>query len=210
MPRPDVLARVRRIYRPFDGFAISRADEQLVARSRSSATYGELMPTATVQLLEQLALTRRDVFYDLGAGVGKVVLLAAVTTSVARAVGVELAPVRVAQGQLALASAVAERLPGARRATLIEADMLRCPLDDATVVYTCSTAFPSAFMRRLARRLAELPKLRMVVSLQDFDKLRGFTLVDVPRLDASWKRRTKIHIYVRNPDVGVRVLPRHP
>jgi SAM-dependent methyltransferase len=209
MRRQDVLARVRRIYRSIDGFGIPREDERIVARSRSSATYGELMPTATVRLLEQLALTRRDVFYDLGAGVGKVVLLAAATTPVARAVGVELSPERVARGQSTLAAAVTEGIPGARRATLIEADMLRCPLDDATVVYTCSTAFPSAFMRRLARRLAQLPRLRAVVSLQDFDRVRGFELSEIPRLDASWKRRTQIHIYRRNPDAGVRVLPRH-
>jgi predicted RNA methylase len=193
----DAVARLRRIYTEIDGFAISREDVRTVERSRSSATYGELMPTATVRLLEQLALTRRDVFYDLGAGVGKVVLLAATTTPVARAVGVELAPQRVARGQLALAAARAEALPGAKRATLIEGDMLRSPLEDATVVYTCSTAFPSAFMRRLMRRVAQLPKLRTIVSLQDFDRHPGFQLVATPRLDASWKRRTKIHIYTR-------------
>jgi hypothetical protein len=193
----DAVARLRRIYREIDGFAISREDVRSVERSRSSATYGELMPTATLRLLEQLALTRRDVFYDLGAGVGKVVLLAAITTPVARAIGVELAPQRVVRGQLALAAARAEALPGAKRATLIEADMLRCPLEDATIVYTCSTAFPSAFMRRLMRRLAQLPRLRTIVSLQDFDRHPGFQLVATPRLDASWKRRTKIHIYAR-------------
>ncbi|HLT39821.1 MAG TPA: hypothetical protein VK034_26245 [Enhygromyxa sp.] len=197
MRSPEAVAAVRRIYRSIDGFEIPRADQRRVERSRSSATYGELLPTATVRLLEQLELTRRDVFYDLGAGVGKVVLLAAITTPVARAVGVELASRRVAAGQAALATARAERIPGAARAELIEADLLRCPLDDATVVYTCSTAFPEPFMSRLLRRLASLPRLRRVASLQDFDEHRGFELIAVPRLDASWKRRTKIHIYER-------------
>ncbi|MFO7564193.1 MAG: class I SAM-dependent methyltransferase [Enhygromyxa sp.] len=193
----EAISAVRRIYREIDGFEIPRKDERAVERSRSSATYGELMPTATVRLLEQLGLTRRDVFYDLGAGVGKVVLLAALTTPVAHAVGVELASRRVAAGQLALARARVQRIPGARRATLIEGDMLRCPIDDATVVYTCSTAFPEAFMGRLLRRLTCLPKLRLLASLQDFDEPRGFELIAAPRLDASWKRRTRVHIYAR-------------
>lgn len=197
MDGAEAIAIVRRTYRGIDGFEISRADERIVARACSSATYGELMPTATVRLLEQLALTRRDVFYDLGAGVGKVVLLAALTTPVVRAVGVELAPRRVASGQLALAAARAERIPGARRAELIEADMLHCPLDDATVIYTCSTAFPQRFMTRLLARLARLPKLRLLASLQDFDEHRDFELIATPRLDASWKRRTKVHFYGR-------------
>lgn len=195
MRSQDAIAQVRRIYREIDGYPISPEDERTVERTRSSATYGELMPTATVRLLEQLALTHRDVFYDLGAGVGKVVLLAAITTPVARAVGIELAPQRVVQGKLALAAA--KPLPGARRAELIEADMLRCALDDATVVYTCSTAFSCAFMRRLLRRLLQLPKLRMIASLQDFDEHRSLELIATPRLDASWKRRTKVRIYTR-------------
>jgi SAM-dependent methyltransferase len=197
MRSAEAIASVRRIYREIDGFEIPRDDERKVERARSSATYGELMPTATVRLLEQLDLTRADVFYDLGAGVGKVVLLAAITTPVARAVGVELASRRVAAGTLALAAARAQRISGAHRAELREADMLRCPIEDATVVYTCSTAFPGPFMVRLLRRLAQLPKLRLLASLQDFDEHRGFELIATPRLDASWKRRTKVHIYAR-------------
>lgn len=193
----DAIARVRRIYRLLDGFEIPREDERAVERSRGSATYGELMPTATVRMLEQLQLSRADVFYDLGAGVGKVVLLAALTTPVARAVGIELARRRVELGTRALARARAERLSGAERAALHEDDMLRCPLEDATVVYTCSTAFSSAFMRKLVRRLAKLPKLRTLVSLQDFDEHRSFELAGVARLDASWKRRTRVHFYRR-------------
>ncbi len=197
MRSQDAIARLRRIYRPLDGFAIPPEDVRAVERSRGSATYGELMPTATVRLLEQLELTRRDVFYDLGAGIGKVVLLAALTTPVARAIGVELSPRRVAAGNQGLALARAEGLRGAKRASLIEADMLRCELDDATVVYTCSTAFSSAFMRKLLRRLALLPRLRTLVSLQDFDDHPSFELVATPRLDASWKRGTKVHVYSR-------------
>jgi hypothetical protein len=86
---------------------------------------------------------------------------------------------------------------GATRVRMLEADMLRCPLEDATVVYTCSTAFSSAFMRRLVRRLATLPKLRMLVSLQDLDPHRAFELREVMRLDASWTRRTQVHVYSR-------------
>jgi SAM-dependent methyltransferase len=195
MSNHEAITRVRRIYRPLDGFAIPREDVRTVERSRGSAIYGELMPTATVRLLEQLELTRADVFYDLGAGVGKVVLLAALTTPVKRAIGIELSPRRVATGNEALALACAERLRGAERASLIEADMLRCDLADATVVYTCSTAFSHAFVRKLVRRLASLPKLRMVVSLQELDDDCGFEPLATPRLDASWKRGTKVHVY---------------
>lgn len=195
---PDPRATLRQLYRGLDGFAISPADERRVAGSDGSPTYGELLPTATLRLLAALELDRRDQFVDLGAGVGKVVLLAAMSTAVGSALGVELSATRVAVARQALERARRARVRGARRVRLLEADMLRCPLDDATVIYTCSTAFSSAFMRRLVRRLAKLPKLHTLVSLQDLDPHRAFELREVLRLDASWTRRTQVYVYSRN------------
>jgi SAM-dependent methyltransferase len=194
---PNPRATLRQLYRGLDGFPISPADERRVAISNGSATYGELLPTATLRLLEQLDLERRDQFVDLGAGIGKVVLLAAMTTAVGGALGVELSATRVAVARQALARARGARVRGAGRVRMLEADMLRCPLDEATVIYTCSTAFSSAFMRRLVRRLAKLPKLRTLVSLQDLDPNRTFELREVMRLDASWTRRTQVYVYSR-------------
>jgi SAM-dependent methyltransferase len=194
---PDPRATLRQLYRGLDGFPISSADERRVAGSDGSATYGELLPTSTLRMLEQLDLDRRDRFVDLGAGVGKVVLLAAMTTAVGGVLGVELSATRVAVAREALARARRARVPGARKVRMLEADMLRCPLDEATVIYTCSTAFSSAFMRRLVRRLAKLPKLRMLVSLQDLDPHRAFELREVMRVDASWTRRTEVYLYSR-------------
>jgi SAM-dependent methyltransferase len=194
---PDPRATLRQLYRGLDGFPISSDDEHRVARSDGSPTYGELLPTATLRMLAQLDLDRRDQFVDLGAGIGKVVLLAAMTTAVGRVLGVELSATRVAVAQQALTRARRARVPGVGRVRMLEADMLRCPLEDATVIYTCSTAFSSAFMRRLVRRLAKLPKLRMLVSLQDLDPNRASELRETMRLDASWTRRTEVYVYSR-------------
>lgn len=193
----DPLELLRACYRGIDGFDIPAGDVREVARSRGSSTYGELMPAATARLLDALELDRDDVFYDLGAGVGKVVLLAAATTKVARAVGVELARSRCEQAERAFAAARRERLPGVARASMIQGDLLRVDMTDVTVAYTCSTAFSTAFMRTLARRLATLPKLRLLASLQDLDPHPAFALLRTLRLDASWKRRTQVHLYRR-------------
>jgi SAM-dependent methyltransferase len=208
---PDPRATLRQLYRGLDGFPITPADERRVAGTKGgSATYGELLPTSTLRLLAQLELDRRDRFVDLGAGIGKVVLLAAMTTDVGAALGVELSTTRIAVAQQALARARQARVPGARRVRLLEADMMRCPLEDATVIYTCSTAFSSAFMRRLARRLAKLPKLRTLASLQDLDPHPAFELRETLRLDASWTRRTEVYLYSRktqNPPSEASSLP---
>jgi hypothetical protein len=144
-----------------------------------------------------LDLQRDDVFFDLGAGIGKVVLLAVLGSEVGRAIGIELAPGRCALAERVLAQARRERLPGARRAQMRCADLLACELDEATVVYTCSTAFSTRFMRKLARRLATLPRLRLLASLQDLDPHPAFEPREIMRVDASWRRATAVHLYRR-------------
>lgn len=191
------LELLRACYRGVDGFDIPTGDVRAVARSKGSSTYGELMPSATAKLLAALELDRDDVFYDLGAGVGKVVLLAAATTEVRRAVGVELARSRVDQAERAFAAARRAGLAGVRRAKMVHADLLSVDMTDATVAYTCSTAFSSPFMRKLTKRLATLPQLRLLASLQDLDPHPAFEPLRVLRLDASWKRRTQVHLYRR-------------
>lgn len=155
------------------------------------------MPTASLRLLQHLRLGPRDQFHDLGAGVGKLILLAALTTPVRRAVGTELSRRRVELGRRALAAARREDLPGAARAELRHGDMLKVDLDEATVIYSCSTAFSGAFMRRLLARLVELPRLRLLVSVRDLDPHPAFPLVAVHRLDTSWQRRVPIHVHAR-------------
>jgi hypothetical protein len=195
VPQQDATTVLRRLYRGVDGFDIARREEARVRKAKSSATYGELRPAATLHLLEALQLTRRDVFYDLGSGVGKVVLLAAMVTPARRCIGVELAPGRVADACRVLAQAQRDRLVSTRRVQLREDDILATDLSDATVVYTCSTAFPTPFMGRLQRKLAALQRPLTFVTLQVLDDHPAFERHDVLRLDVTWRRRAKVYVY---------------
>jgi SAM-dependent methyltransferase len=191
----DARAVLQSLYKGVDGFEISRAEEQRVRASRSSATYGEIMPASTFRLLEELELGDRDVFYDLGCGVGKVVVAAALATCARRCVGIELAA-----GRLACARAIATRAAreghfARRRVLLRHADIARSSLDDATVLYTCSTAFPTPFTRALMRRVAAIGRPVTFVSAQVLDAHPAFRLQRTLRLDMSWKRGTKVYVY---------------
>ena len=193
---PDAPAAVlRQLYRGIDAFDISRADARAVKRSRGSATYGELQPTATLKLLEHLQLGRRDVFVDLGSGAGKVPIAAGIFTKVGRARGIELSHERHLLACEARARAVARRHLPRRKCELIHGDLRRAPFDDATVVYTCSTAFSTPFLMGIARRLARAPKLRCFASFRDLDPHPRFELVETLRLDVAWRRRACLYIY---------------
>ncbi|MEM9454246.1 MAG: hypothetical protein AAGF11_08715 [Myxococcota bacterium] len=192
---PDPRTVIQQLYREAHGYDNDPTGEARVAATGSSATYGEIMPTATAQLLEHLNLRSDDSFYDLGSGIGKVVLQVAMTVPVARCVGIELMGRRYRIAQRMRDEVAARGLLRARECRFRRSDFMRARMKDATVIYSCSTAFSSEFMERLAARLARLTAGLRWVTTQDVDDNPWFHLEDVLRLDMSWRRRSKVHVY---------------
>lgn len=186
---------LRRLYGSEHGYELEPDEDARVSATGSSSTYGEIMPTAVTKLVDHLRLGRRDAFYDLGSGVGKVVLQVALTAPVTKCVGIELVRSRHLVARRMLDRLRPTGLLRARACAFRQTDFMRAQLGDATVVYTCSTAFSTPFMNELAARLARLrPGLRWV-STQDVDDNEWFRLEDLIRLDMSWRRRSKVHVY---------------
>lgn len=193
----DARPILRRLYRDLDGFDVEESAEAIVTSRGSSPIYGEIMPAATMRLLEHLALRPKDVLFDLGSGAGKLVLHAAVAHRLRRLVGVELVKERHRMAQVALERAKAQRVLRTKGVELLCRDFMRVDWSEASVVYTCSTAFPADLMRRLLRRASKMGPGTRFVTLQDFDDNPWFDLEEVLRLDMSWRRRGKVHIYRR-------------
>lgn len=186
---------IRRLYHDVWGYEIPSEDERAIRASKGTSMYGEIMPAAVDKLIGHLDLDTRDVFFDLGSGVGKVVLQVAMTAPVRKCVGVELARSRNQQAVKVLRRARAERLLRARACVFRNADLLESDVSDATVVYCCSTAFSLRFMRALTRKLSGLaPGLRLLTT-QPLFTFHGFREVDRLLLDMSWKRRSPLYVY---------------
>lgn len=195
MSRFDPRTAIRRLYNDRWGYDVTLAEEARVQQSEGCSTYGEIMPTALDQLIDALELEPDDVFYDLGSGIGKVVLQVAMTCKLAQCVGIELVDNRHDIACEVLEQARTEGLLKTEDVRLRNSDMLRARLDGATVVYTCSTAFSDVFMARLTRRLSAQPAGLRVATLLDLEENPWFELEDVLRLDMSWRRRAKMHVY---------------
>jgi hypothetical protein len=188
-------ALLRRLYRDAFGYDVDEADDARVMATGASSTYGELMPAATDRLVEHLRLGKGDAFYDLGSGLGKVVLQVAMRAPVRRCIGIELVRDRHRFAKAMLTKVRQHGLLRAAECGFRLGDFMRARLGDATVVYTCSTAFSTPFMNGLAKRLAALPQGLRWVSTQDIDDNPWFVLEDVLRLDMSWRRRSRVHVY---------------
>lgn len=163
--------------------------------SRGNPLYGELTPRGVTHLLEHLELGRGDVFYDLGAGVGKVILQAALTVPANRCVGIELSKTRCRLARAALSRAQGRAELEADRCSIRRADLLDVSLRDATCVYSCSTAFSLRFMARLVRKLLDLDRDLLFATLQEPEPRRGLELLRRVRVRTTWNRRTPVYIY---------------
>jgi hypothetical protein len=188
---------MNRIFKDICGFKIPKDDEKEVRKSKGSPIYGEITHNSVDKLLNYLDLTSKDILYDLGSGVGKVVLHTALTTRVKKVCGIELSETRHNDAVLALEKAMAWAPHIYHRVEFKNDDLMKADLSSATVIYTCSTAFSLGFMKTLTDRLAKLSHKFRLVTLQDLPSERHFTLEDKIRLNMTWIRNTPVYIYRR-------------
>jgi hypothetical protein len=189
---------INRVYQDICGFEISKTDAAKVKSSHGSPVYGEITVTSTNKLFSHLKIGKNDVLYDLGSGVGKVIIFAGLFTPVKKAIGVELSKMRHRDSLCALerAKAYDKKLPA--RCHFENTNFLKMDLSKASIIYSCSTAFSIAFMRTLTARLAQFTHDFRFVTLQDLPDETHFELEDIIRLDMSWQRATPVHIYRRS------------
>lgn len=187
--------KMNRIYKNLCGFEISKEDSQAVKQSFGSPVYGEIMPTALDKLLGYINLNKNDVFYDLGSGAGKVVLQTALSFPVKKAVGIELSKERFEQSCTALKRAYELGFLNNPKVSFKNIDLMKANLNDATVIYCCSTAFSQKFMNKIVKYLSCFRQSFRLLSLQDLPETKNFELVNILKLDMSWTRKTSVHIY---------------
>lgn len=141
------------------------------------ATYGEITPRGLAFLLHHANASSGDVFADIGSGVGRAVLQAALQFPLRAAVGIELSSSRHATACAAL-WAVAKRVragrsaaPGAgvTRVSLLRTDAIRTPLRPPLlpappqIVFANSVCFRPALLDRLEVALLDALPVGAVV-----------------------------------------------
>ncbi|MBK8976283.1 MAG: hypothetical protein IPM29_10165 [Planctomycetes bacterium] len=184
------------------GFDAPTADRAAVdaAAGPGAATYGELAEAAFLKLLRWLAPGPDDALYDLGSGTGLLVWLAALTTRVGRAVGIELSAFRHAAALAIRARLRRELGLGAIAAVELRNEDLRTTaLGDATIVFAASTCFPDPLLAALARRLGggAAPRLRTLISTRPLPQPwdRALPARGTLHVPATWAPRVRLYVH---------------
>ena len=186
---------MNRLFSDVDGFSYTETDDQRIISNRASV-YGELTPLGVQRLLNHLQLTSEDVFYDLGSGVGKVVLQVAMAVPVRKCVGIEMVQSRCQSAQRILRTARSQGLMQTKKVFFRNESFLESNISDATVIYLCSTCYSSNLMRLVVRKIKKIKKTVTIVTLREFDrKHRGFQFVRTIKLSASWSSDLEAYVY---------------
>ncbi len=186
---------INRIFKDLCGFSIPKNEEQVIKTSKGSAVYGEITLASMDKLLNKLNLGPNDYFYDLGSGVGKLVLYTAINTPVKKSIGIELSESRHQEASIAYKRSL-EWFPQVKnRSIFVNDDIMTANIKQPSVIYTCSTAFSIKFMKDLTLRLAAIKNDFRLVSLQELPKNKNFELEEILKLDMTWVRKTPVYVY---------------
>ena len=187
---------INTLYGDVTGFGISAKDTSLIESHGCASTYGEITFEGVATLLKILKLKDTDVFYDLGCGIGKMVVQVYLSSPVKKSVGIELSSERAenafkAQEQLESDN----KLKPGRTLAFYKESFLDTDLSDATAIYLASTCFSDDIMQKVTNKLTTLKKGLRVATLKQLAPNNKFTLIDQFILPMTWSESTPVYLY---------------
>ena len=176
------------IYQDVDGFTLSRRARQ--SQDAFEYTYGEInfLPfIALIALAKPQSSTR---FYDLGSGVGKAVLAAAMVFPMEKACGIELfEPLhQAAVATQARLASMTDDISNTKTICFIHDNFLHVDWwRDATLIFINATGFFGTTWERLNQQLAEnnIPSC-VIITISKKLNAEHFTIIAEHFVEMSW------------------------
>lgn len=189
-----------RTFSSIDGSRISHKQRGEQKLKGSEFTYGEINFLHFLPVLNYAADCQDGsslVFWDLGAGAGKVLIAAALAERFSRVCGVELLGGLCEAGQEACArfEKVAEEEKWQNKTILevVNGDMLKTDWSDADVIYASSICFPESLMNSILDKAKSLKKGAILASLKMVDN-ESFKLIQGFKVKMTWGS-CDVHIF---------------
>lgn len=203
VPLEQVTLLLNEIYKNKSGFGIPREEAEMIRGTGGLPGYGEISYKAVDTVLQDLFITNEDVLYDLGSGVGKMILQSYLSFPFKKVIGIELSKSRYVQAIEAKNLLEEKKFMSSNRTIrFFQEDFTKSNINDATVVYTGLKNCSDNFMTMLVKKLAKLKNRLRVITLQrlpDSD-FYNFTFIKEYRLPMSWSKSSSVYVYELNKD----------
>lgn len=179
-----------KVYQDVESYGSYHPDEhQAFIQSGVSFTYGEMLYPSVKKILTKLKLSNKDIFLDLGSGLGKFALQVFMQSAVGKVIGIEALPKLSEQAQKVVIG-VQEEFPffweDNRELTIITGNFLTQSWQNANVVYMCSTCFRPELLNAIGERVNQIQSVQHVLTLRPLPTLERLKLKEVFTVECSW------------------------
>lgn len=187
------------LYRDVNGYVLSANGRNRLPYHDKSHTYGEIIPEAMYKILQKVEPIAGDVFYDLGSGTGKAVILAALFSDFSKCVGIEMiedlndAARGVGQRFIAETKMYGGTFP---QLEFVNGDFLTKDFSNADVVFAHSTCFYDEIMLNLVQKLEQTKPGTRVVTVTKTINSPDFYCFHSEEYWLGWGKGT-VHFYKR-------------
>lgn len=161
-----------------------------------SFVYGEVVPDGFYQMMSEADVRPGQVFYDLGSGTGKAIILAHLLFDFPQAIGIELvdslydASIQVQNRyEKEFRPSIAKEV-GDRKISFVHASILDVDMSDADFVFMNSTCFEDDLVEAIAEKLECLRPNVTVISLSKSLPPTSFHAYKSKKYDFSWGQAT--------------------
>jgi trans-aconitate methyltransferase len=182
----EALSLFERLYAAVDGKAISHAARERSGDGDLSLTYGEIVPHSFRALIDEARPQPGEVFYDLGSGTGKPVILSALLYPFSRLVGIERVADLAAAARRVLKDLKSQSEQSVPKIRFVTGDILKQDLSDAGVVYSHATAFTYELMDEIEERLHALPRGARVALVGKHLESKAFAFKKSQVCEMNW------------------------
>ncbi len=198
---------ITELYKNITGFIRLSPEERACIEggyTKKCSTYGEISYDSLQYILDREPFSPNDIVYDLGSGVGKVVMQIFLNTPAHKVIGLELSASRNSNAQQALNSFQSmlhysryKYINNKKRELAFHnEDILKANIDDATIIYMCSTCFAPELLEKLVDKFEAVGrkgighkelKIITLKELPDY-QAHGFHLDRTYSLSMSWSK----------------------
>lgn len=196
MTKEEKIKIFKKLYENVDGFSLSINERKKLEIEDKSFVYGEILPESFCEILEKANINENDIFYDLGSGVGKAVILAKLIFNVKKSVGIEYLTSLFEESQKIL-----EKFNNIfnfdNSVEFIKGDFFQVDFSDGTLIFINSTCFSDQQLREIEKLSLKLKNgSRLIVLTKSLSDKDNYELLHENLYPFSWGSAT-VRIYER-------------
>lgn len=183
-------ALYERVFSGVDGFGLSYGWQKGIGERDRNLTYGEIDFDGFLNILCDIPkIDQRKVFYDLGSGVGKAVMAAALLGNFRKAVGIEiLSPLHFQTATISRALKEDKYFQNNKNnlpeISFLQKDFLKHDYQEADLVFINSTCFSQELMYALSESLQTIPSGGIVLTVSQ--SLPSMDVFKIKKYAFSW------------------------